>query len=253
MNRLWVKSGFSICLFSMFFVQAARTALAGPCPGDLNGDDAVTVDELVRAVNSALIGCGPGPWTPAVSTLLQTGQKLCDQGSGTLGACPGSPAGQDGAVGAGEAPHYTDNGDGTVVDNATGLTWEKLSDDDSVHDWDRTYTWYEAFHDKIAVLNTPPCFAGHCDWRLPNRREMESLVHADRVAPAVHQEFDSGCTPGCEVATCSCTQLDVYWTSTTFHDLPEFAWTVDGNLGAVNWFEKALPLYVRAVRGGLRP
>ena len=34
-----------------------NTGIVSPCPGDLNGDGKVTVDELVRAVNSALDGC----------------------------------------------------------------------------------------------------------------------------------------------------------------------------------------------------
>lgn len=187
------------------------------------------------------------------SSLLQTGQTQCDQGGGTLGAClTGSPAGQDGAVQAGRPFGYTDNGDGTIEDVITGLTWEKLSDDGGVHDRDKTYTWYDAFRVKIAALNKAPCFAGHCDWRLPNRRELGSLVDADRVAPAVDPAFgNDGCTPGCAITVCSCTELDRYWSSTTYHDTPSFAWTVDGNTGIVTAFDKSIAFYVRAVRGGL--
>ncbi len=36
-------------------------ALAQMCPGDLNGDGQVTVDEVVRSVDAALNGCGPAP------------------------------------------------------------------------------------------------------------------------------------------------------------------------------------------------
>jgi hypothetical protein len=39
---------------------------------------------------------------------------------------------------------YVDNGDGTITDSKTGLMWEKLSDDGSIHDWDATYTWADA-------------------------------------------------------------------------------------------------------------
>lgn len=188
------------------------------------------------------------------SSLLQTGQTQCDQGGGTLDTClTGSPAGQDGAIQAGRPFGYTDNGDGTIEDVMTGLTWEKLSSDGSIHDRSKSYTWYDAFRVKIAALNTLPCFAGHCDWRLPNRRELDSLVDAGRVAPALDPVFgNDGCTSGCKVTACSCTQLDRYWTSTTYHDSPGFAWTVDGNTGIVNAFEKSgVLLYVRAVRGGL--
>jgi hypothetical protein len=56
---------------------------------------------------------------------LKTVQTQCDQGSGALGACPGVPAGQDGWLQKGLARSYTDNGDGTITDNKTGLMWEK--------------------------------------------------------------------------------------------------------------------------------
>jgi len=221
------------------------------CPCDVNGDGEVTVNELIQGVNASLEGCPPPG--PTQSTLVQTGQTVCDQGSGTLGECPGSPSGQDGDIQAGQAFAYTDNGDGTISDNSTKLMWEKLSDDGGIHDWDNTYTWQRAFNAKIAVLNRDPCFAGYCDWRLPNRRELDSLVDADRKAPAVAPAFNTACTRGCSVTTCSCTQLDYYWTSTSYADIPNFAWAVNCNVGDVSAFEKIpdIEYAVRAVRGGV--
>ncbi|HXQ24125.1 MAG TPA: DUF1566 domain-containing protein, partial [Candidatus Acidoferrales bacterium] len=242
-------------LLSALVLIPARSAHAASacsaCPGDLNNNDQVTIDEILTVVNAALTGCPPAG--PSLSSLLQTGQTACDQGDGTLGACPGSPPDQDGAVGAGIPPNYTDNGDGTIADKVTGLIWEKLSNDGMIHDWTNTYTWYDAFNVKIAALNTPPCFADHCDWRLPNRRELDSLVDTGRAPPAIDPVFNAGCTPGCTVTTCSCTQLmRSYWSSTTYQDRPTFAWSVDGNVGIVNAFEKSVVTqYVRAVRGGL--
>lgn len=242
-------------IFLTVTAPGARCARADTsCPGDLNGDRMVSIDELIRAVNAALDGCSPAP--EQSSTLPATGQSQCDQGNGSLGACPGSPAGQDGAVRAGLTPSFTDNGDGTIRDNVTGLTWEKLSDDGSIHDVDNTYSWYEAFEVKIAALNTPPCFAGHCDWRVPNRRELESLVNAGRVAPATASSFHADCAPGCGAAACSCAlseQHDYEWTSTTYQDIPASAWAVNFNVGDVNAFEKGLDgqCGLRAVRGGL--
>lgn len=233
-------------------VGVARAAsMCSACPGDLNNDGHVTIDEILTVVSAALDGCPPAE--SSSSSLLQTGQTTCDRGDGTLGDCPGSPPGQDGAVGAGVPPSYTDNGDGTIIDKVTGLIWEKLSNDGTIQDLSNTYSWYDAFSVKIAALNTAPCFAGHCDWRLPNRRELDSLVDSGRAAPAVDPVFNSGCTPGCTVTTCSCTQLmGSYWSSTTYQDVPTFAWAVDGNVGIVNAFEKGVVKnYVRAVRGGL--
>jgi formylglycine-generating enzyme len=42
-----------------------------PCQGDFNGDERVSIDELVRAVNNALYGCGTRAPTPA-PTLTDT-------------------------------------------------------------------------------------------------------------------------------------------------------------------------------------
>jgi len=237
-------------------IAVRSTQAASCCAGDINGDHVVTIDEILRVVNAALNGCAAEPVPCQGGGLLSTGQMQCDQGSGALGACPGLPAGQDAAVGAGAPLSYTDNGDGTITDNVTGLMWEKLVQDGSIHDANNTYTWSEAFSVKIANLNASPCFADHCDWRLPNRRELESLVDAGRVAPAVDPAFNTGCPtipgPGCTAATCSCTKLGFYWSSTTYQDIPTNAWAVDGNVGIVNAFEKSIvPNSVRAVRGGL--
>ena len=56
---------------------------------------------------------------------------------------------------------------------------------------------------------------------------------------------------GCTVATCSCTQPDVYWASSTYVDLPSYAWMVYFYDGGVSAAAKAGAFGVRAVRGGL--
>src|SRR5438876_6315029 len=49
----------------------------------------------------------------------------------------------DGAMQAGAPLSYTDNGDGTITDENTGLMWEKKSADGNIHDMDTLYTWNE--------------------------------------------------------------------------------------------------------------
>src|SRR5204863_391623 len=92
-----------------------------------------------------------------------TGQTTCSNASGTVIPCAGT--GQDGDIQAGAPLSYTDNGDGTITDNDTGLVWEKLSLDGSVHDRNNTYTWTQAFSGHVATLNSTS-FAGHTDWRV---------------------------------------------------------------------------------------
>src|SRR5919197_1060292 len=132
--------------------------------------------------------------------LPATGQTTCWNSNGTVISCPGT--GQDGNLRKGAALSYTDNGDGTITDNDTGLVWEKLSMDGSVHDVSNTYTWDNAFSVHVAMLNSTN-FAGHTDWRLPNVKELESIVNYQNVAPFVSPAFNNNCTPGCTVLTCS--------------------------------------------------
>ena len=68
---------------------------------------------------------------------------------------------------------FTGNGDGTVTDNATDLMWEQKTTNGSldIHDRGNTYTWANAFDVFIAGVNAEN-FAGHNDWRLPNRFEL---------------------------------------------------------------------------------
>lgn len=68
---------------------------------------------------------------------------------------------------------YTDNGDGTVTDNNTGLMWQKTPDtngDGSISSDDK-YTFDQA------VANAGNCTTGgYTDWRLPSLKELYSLM-----------------------------------------------------------------------------
>lgn len=178
--------------------------------------------------------------------LLQTGQTTCWNVAGSVVPCSGT--GSDGESQRGVALAYTDNGDGTITDQNTGLTWEKLDDAGGIHDKDVQYTWSDARAVKIAALNGA-AFAGHSDWRLPNRRELESIVNLQYYYPSVSPAFHSACSAGCSAATCSCTVAASYWTSSTYAGLPQDGWVVYF-FGAVSTTAKTNPNYVRAVRGG---
>jgi hypothetical protein len=164
--------------------------------------------------------------------------------------CTGT--GQDGDIQAGAPLSYTDNGDGTITDNNTALMWEKKSNDGSIHDMGDTYTWYEAFA-FVAELNEGAGFAGHKDWRLPNVRELQSLVNYEHFPLALSDAFNTGCTAGCTVQTCSCTlPFSSYWSSTSHAGNPDFAWKVFYFPGSVHSDTKIFVYSpVRAVRGGL--
>ena len=153
---------------------------------------------------------------------------------------------------------YTDNDDGTITDNNTGLMWEKLCDEDppgatcpAEYDVDTTYTWAAAFG-KIAALNAGAGFAGYTDWRLPNVNELQSIVNYEKFGPAESSAFHAGCLASCSVLTCSCTRASFHWASATEVLIPTDAWLVNFNNGGTGNLEKTFDiLSVRAVRGGL--
>ena len=62
---------------------------------------------------------------------------------------------------------FSDNGDGTVTDNATGLMWAQA--DAGGMDWQNALSYAEASE-----------LAGYSDWRLPNTKELQSLVDYTR-------------------------------------------------------------------------
>jgi hypothetical protein len=224
------------------------------CDGvDLAGETCITLG-FASGTLTCTAGCGfdISACNPPSSSVPATGQ--------TTSYGPGS----DGAVQAGAPLSYTDNGDGTITDNNTGLTWEKKSDDDSIHDVHNKYTWgmtsppytmngtmVTTFLDTLNDVGGggASCFAGHCDWRIPNRNELHSIVHSETSSPAVSAAFNTACAPACTVLTCSCTLSSNYWTSTTFA-IPDLAWFVYFDYGYDGADSKTHLFFVRAVRGG---
>ena len=66
---------------------------------------------------------------------------------------------------------YTDNGDGTVTDHATGLMWQQSGS--------KEYMTYDAAKKYIEALNKDR-FAGYDDWRLPTMDELTSLLEPEK-------------------------------------------------------------------------
>ena len=64
-----------------------------------------------------------------------------------------------------------DNGDGTILDKATGLMWQK-SGSSGAKLWKRARTY-------VKQLNKG--FAGYSDWRLPTVEELASLLRKDKT------------------------------------------------------------------------
>jgi hypothetical protein len=96
---------------------------------------------------------------------------------------------------------FADNGDGTISDAATGLTWTQ-SDGGSAMNWKAALEYCEGLD-----------FAGAADWRLPNAKELQSIADYTRTpaldpmfgATAIHNESGE-------------TDYPYYWSSTTHAD-----------------------------------
>jgi hypothetical protein len=146
---------------------------------------------------------------------------LCVHAAGVIslpqtGQTTSFAAGDDGAVRAGlewPAPRFAVSGD-CVTDNLTGLIWAKNANLNGA-----PQTWESAID-----LAKGQTLCGRSDWRLPNLNELESLISAAASEPATwltSQGFTGA-------------QPNPYWTSTTYVNQTEMAWTVclcDGGAG----------------------
>ncbi len=107
---------------------------------------------------------------------------------------------------------FIENGDGTVTDAATGLMWTRVDTGDPALSGAGAITWEEAL-----ALAESATFAGHDDWRLPNAKELHSLIDYTRSpdatgSPAIDPVFDV--TRVINVA--GAWDYPAFWTSTSF-------------------------------------
>jgi len=129
--------------------------------------------------------------------------------------------------------NFTDNGDGTVKDNTTGLVWQKCSKGLIGVDCSSGTTYTDSWTDAINYCSSLN-LAGKT-WRLPNINELNSL--ADRTKPFY---IDNTFFPS--------SQSD-YWSSTTYTGLSSNGWYVDFGNGEVAPDDKNSGHYVRCVAG----
>lgn len=186
----------------------------------------------------------------ATISLPKTGQTGCWDVSGNSVSCAGT--GQDGDKQAGKTwpvQRFTDNNNGSVTDNLTGLIWLKNANcTDTVNGVamiNGKLTWMEALQWSIHLKD------GNCsladasregDWRLPNITELESLIDAQQYQLLSPDHPFETVQPG------------FYWSSTTDVNFVGNAWVVDmmfgGRVESGPKSSEYFGSYVWPVRGG---
>jgi hypothetical protein len=142
---------------------------------------------------------------------------------------------------------FTDNGDGTVTDNTTGLIWLK-----DVNCFE-PLTWHEAMT-TVAGLADGQCGlmdgSAPGDWHLPERSELATLLNERYTYPVLIHVMDAdqwmkyNIFPGA--------QSGPYWSATTCENYPDTAWLVFLGFcyNRVDYGVKARSHYVWPVRDG---
>ena len=103
---------------------------------------------------------------------------------------------------------FVDNSDGTITDNATGLMWSQIDNTEGI-DWENALSYAENSE-----------YAGFTDWRLPNVKELQSIVDYSYAPGASDPALDRAAID----PLFTCTQIineagdddyPYYWTSTS--------------------------------------
>ena len=138
------------------------------------------------------------------------------------------------------------NADTTVTHLKTGLVWDRCA---LGQVWDPVqslctgvsslFLWSDAL--KQATIANAANYLGSVDWRLPNVKELQSLVENKCSFPAIN------------VTVFPQAPDDFFWSATTDPSFPNLAWMVSFSQGLVQSLDKSNifpPLQVRLVRGG---
>jgi len=175
----------------------------------------------VNGVKKAMSGTG----------YLQTGQVTCHDATGCRIDCTGS--GQDGAFQQGALwpePRFNIEGE-SVKDRLTGLVWHR-----NANLAEFPLAWQEGL-EYVAQMNRNQAL-GYRDWRVPNRRELRSLVSHQTRRPALPED-----QPFTQVFN------GWYWSSTTAVISPAHAWYVNMDGGRMFYGGKDQSFMVWPVRG----
>jgi len=230
----------SVVMLSAVSLQAVMFPIAVPKAVG----DAVAADVLSGRTFSSEAGIGivgtlevtGGSCTEA--PVRRTGQQSCWNGSSWVNPCVNPvPVGQDGALTPGVAwpePRFTDNNDGTVTDNLTGLIWLKDANCNSFG----KVNWSTAM-DFVANVSNGDCGlvdgSANGDWRVPTVDELISLLDREYYIPSLSDTQGTGQWTDGDVF--NNVSSNGYWSSTGYAalstTLPTYKWVVELGYGTV--------------------
>jgi hypothetical protein len=151
---------------------------------------------------------------------------------------------------------FTDNTDGTVTDNLTGLIWLQQANCGGTSLWQSAEDFATALYDGWDGDGS----GGDCDltdnstagdWRQPTIKELQSLMDYSYTVPALSNDAGTGQWTSGVGSAFSGVQSSAYWSSTSYADFTDDAWFVDLNVGFVfNDGKTSSYHYVWPVRGG---
>ena len=150
-----------------------------------------------------------------------------------------------------------------VKDTNTGLVWELKTDDDGVHDKDKSFRWGGIGADKIGSIffddwnnflttTNKEKLCGFNDWRVPTIDELKSLV----VSGAANQigSESSEQKPAINTEYFALTLPSPYWSVSAYENYPDHAQTVHFGNGASYYYNgyRGNQLPLRLVRGSVK-
>ncbi len=240
---LLVGVGGTALVFLGRHLEVAADCQDEPCPeppccnGDADGDGRINVGDAVYVLTYLFLN-GPAPKVMS----CQACDSCCPPGTGGLPATGAIKRwdGDDGdyQLGCPMEDRFEvqtlPGGVEAVLDHCTGLMWQKDTADINLDGTIDSGDWVQ-WTDALSYCESVE-FGEYRDWRLPNRRELESLVDSGRFDPAINPVF------GCESSG--------YWSSSTYASHMILAWFVRFGDGSVTFDAVDSPYHVRAVRSG---
>lgn len=156
------------------------------------------------------------------------------------------------------ADRYQDNGDGTVTDRRIGLQWMRFAfgqkwNENNCMGEAKEFTWQSAL-DTVDLMNCQGGYANYCDWRVPTKEELLTLVYCSNEKPKAWNDTGNPCQgnyqrPTIHQQTFPNTSPRLFWSSSTDIKDPAYAWSVYFGGGYLHASPKKYEIYVRLVRG----